>query len=421
MLATAYQSLYQIIAMVLLMICSALFSGSETAFFNLSRRQVRLLADSPHRVYHLAHRILRHPGMLLNSLLFGNMIVNVLYFAVSSLLTVRMREYGGITGAAAVAFITFILLVLMGEILPKSLAFANSLAFTKLVALPAYIWLKVFTPLQVVFKVLILEPVLRLALGHKRMPETIGAQEFRILIESSSRQGFITADEKKLLREVVDIGLLKVRHVLRPRVDMVACDITDGYDKARQVMCSHHLTKMPVYSGEIDSIVGVVHLREILLHTNVGLNECVHPVHFVPEQKTVTSLLEFFRQRETDVAVVVDEYGGIVGMVELEDIAEELLGPVRQAEKDESIKKIGPFEYRLPGGLAIHDWADAFGIDIGEMRISTLGGLVTELLGHMPAKGDVAHLRNLKFTVDRVQRHRIETLILSFQPGKDNG
>jgi CBS domain containing-hemolysin-like protein len=305
--------------------------------------------------------------------------------------------------------------------LPKSLAFANSLGFTKLAALPAYIFLKAFTPIQNIFKILVLEPVLRLSLGHKRRIDTIGAQEFRSLIESSRKQGFITADEKRLLREVIDIGLLKVRHVVRPRVDMIACDVTDSPDRVRETMCKHGLTKIPVYSGNIDSIAGVVHLRQILLDANLPLVECVRPVHFVPEQKTVVSLLEFFRQSETDIAVVVDEYGGIVGSVQLEDIAEELLGPVGQEQEDKEIKQIGPFEYCLPGSLAIHDWAGAFGIDIDETRVSTLGGLVTELLGHIPESGDVAHLRHLRFTVGKVQRHRIETLILSFQPNKGNG
>jgi len=412
---------YQIIPMAFLILFSPLFSGSETAFFNLSRRQVRQLRDSPHKVYHLANRVLARPGDLLNCLLFGNMIVNVLYFAGSSLLAVRVRALWGITAAAVAAFVTFILLLLMGEILPKSLAFANSLAFTKFAALPAYIVIKVFTPAQTVFKILVLEPVLRLSLGHKRKPETIGAQEFRALIESSRKQGFITADEKRLIREVVDIGLLKVRHVVRPRVDMIACDIAEGRDKIRATMCEHGLTKIPVYSETIDNIAGTVHLRQVLLDLKASLTDCVQPVHFVPEQKTVVSLLEFFRQAETDIAVVVDEYGGIVGCVQLEDIAKELLGPVGQLNEGEQIKQIGPFEYSLPGSLAIHDWADAFGIDIDETRVSTLGGLVTELLGHTPESGDVAHLRNLRFTVGKVHRHRIETLLLSFQPSKDNG
>jgi CBS domain containing-hemolysin-like protein len=121
------------------------------------------------------------------------------------------------------------------------------------------------------------------------------------------------------------------------------------------------------------------------------------------------------------VAVVVDEYGGIAGSVRLEDIAEELFGRMELVSGIEPIKQLGPFQYRLAGDLAIHDWADVLGVDLEETRLSTIGGLVTALLGKIPRKGDVAHMGNLQFTVDRVSRHRIETVILSFEPIKSDG
>jgi len=154
----------------------------------------------------------------------------------------------------------------------------------------------------------------------------------------------------------------------------------------------------------------------LFLKPGVSVDRLVQPVHFVPEQKTVESLLEFFRKTGTDMAVVVDEYGGLAGSVQLEDIAEELFGRMEIAAGIEPINQLGPFEYRLAGDLAIHDWADVFGIDLEQTRLSTIGGLVTALLGRIPKKGDAAYLGNLKFTVDRVRRHRIETVILTLEP-----
>jgi CBS domain containing-hemolysin-like protein len=173
--------------------------------------------------------------------------------------------------------------------------------------------------------------------------------------------------------------------------------------------------------GDIDRIVGVVHLRQLLLKPGVTLDRLVQPLHFVPEQKTVESLLEFFRQTETDMAVAVDEYGGIAGSVRLEDIAEELFGETDISSGSEPIEQLGPFEYRLSGSLAVHDWADVFGIDLGETRMSTVGGLVTALLGKIPKNGDVARLHNLRFTVERVHHHRIESVVLSLEPLPDHG
>jgi len=152
----------------------------------------------------------------------------------------------------------------------------------------------------------------------------------------------------------------------------------------------------------------------------VSLDRLVQPVRFVPEQKRVESLLEFFRRTETDVAIVVDEYGGIAGSVCLEDIAEELFGEAEPGDGIEAIVQLGPFAYRLSGRLAIHEWADVFGLELGEMKVATIGGLVTALLGTVPKPGDTACLKNLRFTVERVRRHRIETVILSLEPITDS-
>jgi putative hemolysin len=316
---------------------------------------------------------------------------------------------------------TFAALVLFGEILPKSVAYANSRSLSVAAALPAFLCLQIFVPFQFVFKYLLLEPVLRLFLGPTRHPKAITVGEFKSLIETTRKQGLITADENKLLTEVIELGFLKVRHVMRPRVDMIACSVTDSSEVAREKMGKNHLTKLPVYVRSIDNIVGLVHLRQLLLKPTASLDRIVQQVHFVPEQKTVESLLEFFRKTRTDTAIVVDEYGGIAGSVRLEDIAEELFGQIEPASGIEAIEQISPFEYRLAGDLAVRDWAEVFGVDLAQTRVATIGGLVTALLGKIPKSGDIAYLKNLKFTVEKVQKHRIETLMLTFEPIRTDG
>jgi putative hemolysin len=414
MIAPAYQYLGHLLLLVLLLACSAFFSGSETAFFNLTRRQIRQLDASTHRLQRIAARLLRRPGHLLNCLLLGNITINVLFFAVSSVLVLRLGRTWGVGTATILAFCTFLALVLFGEILPKSLAYINSRSLASAAALPVFLVVQVLGPIALVFRAL--EPALRLLLGHKRLPRVITLAEFRSLVNLSRQRGVISASENKLLGEVVELGLLKVRHVMQPRVDMTASAVSDAPEAVRELMQKNHLTKMPVYVKNVDNIVGLVHLRQLFLRPDVSLDRLVQPVHFVPEQKTVESLLEFFRKTGTDMAVVVDEYGGIAGSVRLEDIAEELFGRMEVVAGIEPIKQLGPFRYRLAGDLAIHDWADVLGIDLEETRLSTIGGLVMTLLGKVPQKGDVAHMGNLKFTVDRVRGHRIETVILSLEP-----
>jgi len=415
-----YQNIGRIILMFLLLCASAFFSGSETAFFNLSRKQIHLLKQSRHKLPSLVAKLLDRPKHLLSCLLFGNMTVNVLFFAAGSVLTVRVTEQIGAAAAAITAFVTFGVLVLFGEILPKSVAFANSRVLSEAAALPAFLLLQVFSPVVFVIRILTVEPVLRLLLGRPQAHQPITTGEFKFLIEQARKRGLITADENKLLGEIIQLGFLKVRHVIRPRVDMIACSVTEAHQTALELMQKKHLTKIPVYVRTVDNIVGLVYLRQLLLYPGESLDKLVQQVHFVPEQKTVESLLEFFRKTGTDIAIVVDEYGGIAGSVRLEDIAEELLGPIEIIDGIKPIEQIGPFEYRLAGELAIHDWAEAFGVDPGEMRISTVGGFVTALLGKIPKAGDVAYLENLKFTVERVQKHRIETLILSLESSLTN-
>jgi putative hemolysin len=409
----------KIILMLILLACSAFFSGSETAFINLSPRQRRLLEKSGHKLQKLVTNLLNKRRRLLNCFLLGNMTVNVLFFAVSSVLIIRLKDYGGLVAAIA-ALLSFVGVLLLGEILPKSLAYANSKNFCLAAALPAYLCLQIFGPIELVFKAVILEPSLRLLLGPARNPKAITVGEFKSLIETTRRQGLITEDENKLFTEVVELGFLKVRHVMKPRVDMIACNVTESSTEAREKMKKHHLTRLPVYVSSIDNIVGLVHLRQILLRGEVALDKIVQRVNFVPEQKTVESLLEFFRRSKTDIAIVVDEFGGIAGSVRLEDIAEELLGQIEQTSQAEPIEQTGPFEYRLSGKVAIHDWADVLGIDLAQTRMVTFGGLVTALLGKIPKPGDSTYLKNLKFTVEKVKHHRIEKLILTFEPFQKN-
>ena len=414
--AVMLNSVWQVAVMLVLVCCSAFFSGAETAFFSLSRRQRALLKQSRHRLHRLAGMLLERPGRLLSGLLFGNMLVNVLYFAAASILTANLAQRFGMAWAGVGAFASFVLLILFGEILPKSLAYSNARLFSATFALPVYVCLQVFAPLVSGARFLVVEPVLRLALGARRAAAPVGAEELRSLVDRIRSRGLITTEENRLFDEIIELGFLKVRDCLRPRVDMVACDVREPPEKAVKLMLSNNLTKLPVYVGKRDNIVGMVHIRQILLNPGKGLDKIVQKVHFVPEQKSVVSLLEFFRSTATDTAIVVDEYGGVAGSICLEDIAAELLGPIDARDKAEPVAVLGPLKYRLAGALPLRDWADAFGIDASEMRFSTVGGWVSFLLGRIPKVGDEVRWKNVKFTVEKMRRKRVETVIMTIEP-----
>jgi len=412
MLALAYTSLIPLFVLLLLLFASAFFSGSETAFFNLSRHQTRGFQESSKKLSVLVTSLLKHPALLLNCLLFGNMIVNVLYFAVSSTLVIHFKEQGHVTLSAICAVVSIFILILMGEVVPKSLAYNNAQPICLTAALPAYFCVRLFSPLQFIINTCILEPYLRLTIGSSRHPKAITTDQFKSLVQASRKQGAISADENRLLAEVVEMGFLRVRHIMQPRVDMKACSVKDSVETARNLMRAHHLTELPVYVDDVDDVVGLIQMRQLFLKPEASLDRLVQKVHFVPEQKTVESLLQFFHRSHSDFSVVVDEYGGIAGAVRLEDIAEQLFGQTDSPEQADAVEQIGPFEYRLAGSYAVHDWADLFDMELSETNQSTLGGMVTSMLGKIPTCGDQVNIRNFTFTVESMHKHRIKTLRL---------
>lgn len=410
--------------MIILLLCSAFLSGSETAFFNISKRQSKALQQSTNRLGLIASGLLAKPKQLLTSLLFGNMAVNVLFFALAGVLSINIGKQYGPTAGIISAVLLFFILLLAGEMLPKSLAYSHSRRFCIIASPFCFLCVSILSPILGILDFLIVAPAVRLFAGASvsgTQSEAVTAKQLKQLIESSRAHGLISADENELFAEVIELGFLKVRHVMQPRVDIIACEISDPVEKTKKLMLENSLTKIPVYKKDIDHIVGCLFLRDMLLWPEKSVSRHLKEVNFVPEQKTVESLLEFFRKSRTDMAIVVDEYGGIAGAVSLENIVAEILGPIEQDSQAEPIEQIGPLEYRLAADIAIHDWAEVFNIDPEQSRLSTIGGLATALLGRIPKKGDVIYLKNLKLTVQEVRKRRIESLILSLEPNESQG
>ncbi len=419
-MAVFLANIWRIILMLLLLGASAFFSGSETAFFNVSRRRLQGFGSSARRLENMAARLLRMPNRLLTSILLGNMTVNVLYFALASVLSINLAQSIHPAAAGIIGAFSFMLLLLFGEMLPKSLAWSNSTRFCLAATPVCYVFVRLLAPLLALFEFAVVKPTVRMLTFHPQ-PHIDGMQanvgRLKILIEASRKQGLITPDENQLLLEIIEFSHLKVRHVMRPRVDMQACEISTAGKTVRRIMSENNLTKMPVYTRQLDDMAGFVHIRKLLLEPDKPVRDLLEKIHFVPEQKTVESLIGFFQDQRTDMAVVVDEYGGIAGQVLLADIIDELIGPLAEQPTDAAaIEQIAPTQYRIAGNLAIHDWAEAFGIDPGKSRLATVGGFTAALLGRIPTPGDVAHLKNITLTVEKVTKHRIETLILTLEP-----
>ncbi len=413
------ENIWPLITMLLLIFASGFFSGSETAFLNLSHRQTTAFRKSEHRLHRLAANLSKNSKHLLTSLLFGNMLVNILYFSISSAMSLRLAKDSGPVAATTAAVVAFLFLLFFGEMFPKSLAYSNSTRFSIIAAAPAYILTRLFLPVRVVLNTLIVVPAIRLIAPTRKKDASITAKQLKSLIDFGNQQTPAKTNENQLLNAIIEFGFLKTRHVMRSRVDMISCKCSTSSEQAKNLMKENRTKRLPVFAGKIDNIIGIVYLEDLILNPNHKIKDLLRNVDFVPEQASAESLLNFFIDNNKDIAIVVDEFGQISGVVSLENIFDELLGPAETFNGSETIKVIGPLKYQLAGNLSVHNWAEAFGLDPSQFHLTTISGLTTALLGKIPVPGDVAYFKNLKFTVEKVEKYRIKTLILSLEPISD--
>ncbi len=396
-----------LLAVMLGLLCiSAFFSGSETALFSLDRLKVSQFASSPRRLEQRVAELLARPRRLLTAVLLGNMVVNVLFFACSTVIVLQLdRQFGSLpAGLAGAGFL--LLLVVFGEVTPKVLAASFNERTAKLAALP----LGFFTRLSSLVHLGIDASVTKLVPGLRGGETKFTLEELKYLVEMSKTRGIIDPAEEELIQEVVDFGQMRIKQVMVPRVEMGGFNLSEPREKLVELVRQTYHSKIPAYDRDIDRIEGVIHTKEFLMNPDKPVRELVRTVAFVPETKTVESMLQEFRRTNTQFAIVVDEYAGTAGLVTLEDLAEEIVGEIEDEydQPQEPVGHLGPGSYRLSGRLSIRDWEDIFDIGLKERHVNTVGGLVVSLLGHLPGVGEKVKLGNLVFTVSRMSRRRVE-------------
>jgi len=383
---------------------SAFFSSSETALFGLSRVERQELAG---RGAGAAHRLLDDPRALLATILFGNLVVNVLFYATATVLALEASARWGAGAGAAFAFAGLALVVLFGEVTPKIVAVAARETMARIEAMPLLAFHYAITPVRA-FLAWVMARI------EPRAPARahLDADELRMLVDLAGKHGALAPGERRLVEEAVGLSTLRVREIMVPRVDMVACEGSMPARRLLALAAQHTVTRLPVYRNSLDEILGVAHVREVLRagRSDAHASEFARPARFVPESLGAAALHAELRAAGEEMAVVVDEYGGTAGLVTLEDTLEAVIGRLDDefdAPEPPAVREVAPGRYVLAGDLAISDWEDLFDIDVGELPVDRLGGLVTALLGRVPARGDRVRFRNLRFTVERMRGRRV--------------
>jgi len=407
----------ELIGIVVLLAFSAFFSGSETALFSLSPGQLYRLRRRGTRGGRTAVSLMARPQQILHTLLLGNLLVNVAYSGISAVLLIDMQAALGLPGwmLAVGSLVPVLLLILVGEVLPKVLAMLVAERWATSVS-PVLAGLKrgLFPVIHALQKAVV-GPLTQVLAPRPEGGSNIRSDELAALLDLSAKRGILDHQTNDLLQEIVELTDLRVADIMVPRVDMICYDVDAPRAGLVKLFARTRLRRIPVYEGDVDRALGVVHAKRMLFQPGEPLRSVVAKVPFVPEAANLERVLALLRQRRCQMAIVVDEYGGTAGLVTLEDILEEIVGDIpdrHEAGLGPAVAEIEPGHYVIAGDLAIHEWADAFEMDLKGRRISTLGGFVTSLLGRIPVQGDTARYRNLRFQVIAMRGRRIETLDL---------
>ncbi len=399
---------FEIILLTLLLVCSAFFSGAETVLFALTRHERYRFERSGRGSFRLVASLMRQPRRVLLTLMVGNITVNMFIFATSLAFFQRLAGADSVA-APLLGLISPVLVTLFGEILPKGTAIVMRTRLAPRIAPAVRLCQIALMPVTVVLNGLLIEPLTRLLVGGGKPHQDVTVEELRALVEMSEQRRIIDADENAMLNGVIQLHERKVRDVMVPRVDMIAFEVHDDPDELRRLLAERRLSKIPVYDMDVDHVVGLVYARDLFLEREAPLSELVKPVPFVPDVARLTQLLHHFRRTHTQLAVAVDEYGGVVGLVTVEDVAGQIVGELSAEDEGEVPlwERIDDRHYRISGRMNIRAWAEQFAVRQIDERVTTLGGLIVALLGRLPVAGDQVRLGNLLLTVELLQGRRV--------------
>ena len=399
---------YELMGLVLLLGCSAFFSGSETALFSLTRQDLRRLERSQSRSARLILTMLRDPDRLLSAILVGNMLVNVTFYSVSFLIAAKLYDEVSHPAAAVAGAASLLAVIVFGEVSPKGIAVGHPQRFSRYVAPVIYVIYLAARPLGTALRKLSRGFTGFLASRFRRMPY-VTRDELKMLVGMAEQQGVLDRETRGMIQQVVELANISVNGAMTPRVDMVLFDLAAGLDAFCNLVRKTHEERIAAYEGSRDNIVGVLVAREVFLHPEQDLRSMLRPVRFVPETQTVESLLRQFRKTKEPFAIVVDEYGGTAGLVTLEHILEEVVGQIRDEfeAKETPVQQLDEDTYLLDGDLNTHEWRQFLGVGFDPPGIETLAGFVVSLLGRIPKEGDSVEWRGLRFIVEKMSGRRV--------------
>lgn len=410
---------YLILVLVVLVLLSAFFSASETAISTINRIRMRNLADEGNKKAQKAIQMADNYDRTLSTILVGNNIVNI---AFASLSTMLFTSWFGVSGVGIATLVSTVVVLIFGEVLPKSLAkeFADSFALA--VSYPLYYIMILLTPIVYIF-IGIKKGVMRIFKPQKKQV-SVTEQELKYIIEEIEDEGVLEKQESELVRSALDFDEITADEILTPRVDVVSAEVGESIETIKDLFVEEHFSRIPIYENSIDNVIGVLYSKDFftayIKETDFSIRDMLQSVIFIPPKKKISELFSELQKSKSHLAIVTDQYGGNMGIVTLEDILEELVGEIWD-EYDEDERDFVPLDentFEISGDLRVSDLIEELNIDglTIETSSNSVGGWALERLGHIPKAGESFTNGILKVTVKEVIENRIMRLTVQILP-----
>ncbi len=411
-----------LILLVILLLLSAMVSGSEVAFFSLTPTDLEELNGSETKRSKTLGKLIEQPKSLLASILIANNFINVGIVILSAYITAGLFDF---TNSPLLGFIfnvvviTFLILM-FGEVLPKVYANSNAVAFALFMASPIMGVRKTMSPL-----ISGLVWVSNLFENQNKRGKSLSVNDLEHALELTDEDA-TTDDEHKILQGIVKFGSTTVKQIMKPRTDVVALDVQFSYAEVMDVIVSHGFSRIPVYAESFDEIKGILYIKDLLPYIEVentfDWKQLIREAFYVPEYKKIDDLLKEFQEKKIHLAIVVDEFGGTSGIITLEDVIEEIVGEINDEFDDEDLvySKLDDKNYVFEGKTPLNDFYKVLDIDGDDFEDSkgdsdSLAGFILEISGQFPDKNDVLTFNQYTFTIEALEKRRIQRIKVTIE------
>ena len=416
----------QLIAIIILLCLSAFFSSSETALPTVNQIRMRTLADNGDKRAARVLHVTGNPGKMLSAILIGNNIVNLSASSISTSLAIHL--FGNTGAGIATGILTFLILI-FGEVTPKTMATIKADSMSLTVAAPIGLLMKILTPVIFIINKLSLGLMFLLHVNIKDAQKKMTEEELRTIVDVSQENGVIEHEERDMIHNLFDFGDAEAKEIMVPRIDMTFVQADATYQEVLDIFRQDMFTRLPVYEDSTDNVIGIINMKDFLLQNDTpefSVRNLLREPYFTYEHKNTADLFLEMRTSSISLAIVLDEYGVTAGLITLEDLLEESVGEIRDeydADEEDDITRISDREFYVLGSANLNDVSEALSLHFTSDDYDTIGGYCLGLLDHLPEKNEIILTdNNILLRIDRMEKNRIERIYIRLpEPLEETG